>query len=270
MFESIIENLRLGRYGQAMDLANRLQDDELSRLVQEVDSTRARLLFRRLPPKRQRALFFSLDLPNRRRLLAALEPSEAAELALPLPTHEQVRLLEECPRAHSQTLLRRLHPEQRHALRRALEAPANGVTRWMRGLPPLITAGAPGRAACRRLSRSRHGDVLLVVDGKGLYLGLTTGASLAALADEKPVEQGVVDSSWHLRPDDGLRRARRYFKRSGLPALPVLDAQHRVVGVLAAADLRTTRAAGRTRGGQRWLPGRLALASVLFRGLSVK
>ncbi len=265
MLQSIIENLRLGRYGRAMDVANRLQDADLCRLLQDLDGVRSRLLFRRLPPKRQRSLFFAMTLPQRKQLLGALEPSEAAHLALPLPTHEQVRLLEQCPQTHCQALLRKLHSHKRHALRLALDAPADSVMRWMRGQPPLITAGAPAEAARRRLSAAGNRNGLMVVNGDGRYLGLVTNASMAAVADGEPVEQGVIDRRWWLREVDGLSRAGRYLRRSGLAALPVVDSQHRVLGLLAAQDLDDLAAATRGRRVGSWFPGRLMLAGLLLR-----
>ncbi len=116
--------------------------------------------------------------------------------------------------------------------RETIERAHRPVSQVMLGFPEPVPADAPLPQAADLLARSAHG-VLPVVDGDE-YLGVITARGVAeAIADGEPdatpgrvlAELPVV-----VRVDDHVDHAVRAVRTGGLPAVPVLDADDRLVG----------------------------------------
>jgi CBS-domain-containing membrane protein len=98
-------------------------------------------------------------------------------------------------------------------------------------------------SAARRLLECRCGLLPVVVgDGRGARMvGLLryrdAFAATYGRADETPVAAAMSPAVCTCRASDSLGLAVRLLRRSGMEALPVLDGEGYLVGVLSFADL---------------------------------
>jgi arabinose-5-phosphate isomerase len=111
---------------------------------------------------------------------------------------------------------------------------------------PLLPADAPMRA-CVVLLAERRGTVA-VVDGARRLLGVVTSGDLTRLMDREEhffaiaVSEVMTAQPHTAHPDQLAAAAVGVMERHGIMALPVLDAERRVVGMVHLHDLMRAKA----------------------------
>jgi arabinose-5-phosphate isomerase len=130
----------------------------------------------------------------------------------------------------------RLHPGGALGRRLLLRVGDVMVTQMLPLLPPTATM-----RECVVLLAERRGTVV-VVDGAGLLLGVVTSGDLTRLMEREehffaiPVSHVMTTDPRTADADQLAAAAVGVMERSGVMALPVVDADHRVVGMLHLHD----------------------------------
>lgn len=130
----------------------------------------------------------------------------------------------------------RLHPGGALGRRLLLRVGDVMVTQMLPLLPPTATM-----RECVVLLAERRGTVA-VVDGAGLLLGVVTSGDLTRLMEREehffaiPVSHVMTTDPRTADADHLAAAAVGVMERSGVMALPVVDADHRVVGMLHLHD----------------------------------
>jgi len=130
----------------------------------------------------------------------------------------------------------RLHPGGALGRRLLLRVGDVMVTQMLPLLPPAATM-----RECVVLLAERRGTVA-VVDGAGLLLGVVTSGDLTRLMEREehffaiPVSHVMTTDPRTADADQLAAAAVGVMERSGVMALPVVDADHRVVGMLHLHD----------------------------------
>lgn len=125
--------------------------------------------------------------------------------------------------------------ESRHA------ATARGDTAAHHMRRAVLTARADDRAeAVRR--RLREGDVppqdlVCLTDGDGCLVGVVSAPALLRLGDEQPVGDAAVRELPHVLPSTDQERVASLALHHALPAVPVVDGEGRLQGVVATAEI---------------------------------
>ena len=91
------------------------------------------------------------------------------------------------------------------------------------------------RARLRR--RAAQWDLLCVVDGAGRLLGTLTPQALAALHDEVPLQRAMDTGGPTVAPEADQEQTASLALQLGVAALPVVDAQGTLLGVVGARAL---------------------------------
>ncbi|MDQ3310441.1 MAG: CBS domain-containing protein, partial [Gemmatimonadota bacterium] len=130
----------------------------------------------------------------------------------------------------------RVHPGGALGRRLLLRVGDVMVTQMLPLLPPAATM-----RECVVLLAERRGTVA-VVDGAGLLLGVVTSGDLTRLMEREehffaiPVSHVMTTDPRTADADHLAAAAVGVMERSGVMALPVVDADHRVVGMLHLHD----------------------------------
>lgn len=173
-------------------------------------------------------------------LLGALEPAPICEMLLGAATDDAVAIVSHLQEARYPAILEACPEEERLTLRQLFDYPSHSLasmatTRFIR-----VGAGTTCGVFSRQLSYS--GDTrprpVLVVDDQGKYLGmLNLQAAFSLKNRSKPVGEVIA----HVEPLSGLTSAEsalgsRLWTRFN--ELPVVDARHRLLGVVSRAALQ--------------------------------
>lgn len=241
--DSILAQLRAalesGDYAVASALIDGLRAVDQAELIGELDDVT------------QAALMPQLDPANSADILEEMDDHEAAELATALPLETLTRIVQEMEPDEAADLLGDIHPEQARAVLQGLEDPdevrplllhaddtAGGLmTSDYVALRPRMTA----REALEvmRTLKPLAEDLydLFVVDAYGRLTGVVSLRDLV-LAEPESTVGVLMDSDIIAVPSGTDQEAcARLMLRYDLLALPVIDEQNRLVGVITIDDV---------------------------------
>lgn len=212
--------------------------DALARLEPE---SRA-VPFRLLDKDRALAVFEGLDPRHQQQLLEGLRDERVRELFGELEVDDQARLLDEVPAAVATRLQAGLPPEQRAAAAALLGYPASSAGRMMtpdftnvRASMTVADALAKLRRAGPRPTRAQT-LVLPVTDDERRLTGVVDLADLVTAAPTTRIRDLQQPETVSVRVDDGQERAARLIQDASLIALPVVDREDRLVGMITVDD----------------------------------
>jgi magnesium transporter len=215
----------------ALDVA-----DELARLE---PSDRA-VVFRLLGKDRALAVFEALDPVHQQQLLDALADSSVNELFLGLDADDRARLLDEMPAKVANRLLAGLPPYARTNTNVLLGYAEESAGRAM---SPRYASLRASMTAADALSKVRRANlrplevlVLPVTDDQRRLVGVVDLPDVVTAAPGTRVGELVRRETFSVRVDEDQEVAARLMQEADLVALPVLDTEDRLVGVLTVDD----------------------------------
>ena len=194
------------------------------------------VLFRLLPKDRALRVFERLEPAQQAVLLDSLGADEVTELIEGLDPDDRTRLLDEVPAKVAARLLDRMSPEDRggRAARRA--------RLHRRMMPPILSIRSELTAAEAIERVRRFGvdaetiDVLYVFDDQRRLIGVVTLRSLVlAAADALVGSIMTAELVWASTDEDREEVARRLLAHD-LLAIPVVDRERRLVGIVTLDD----------------------------------
>ncbi len=208
-------------------------------------------LFGELPPEEQVALLPRLDVEDSAAILAELEDSEAAELALRLDTEDLARILDEMEPDEAADVLGDIPPAQAVQVLSVMEEAdevepllahpdetAGGLmTRPTITLRQEMTA-EEAIAYLRRIAPdSETVYYLFVVDEEGRLVGVVSLRQLIVASPTTPIRDIMDPEVIHVHAGADQEEAARLMSRYGLLALPVVDDDERLLGIITHDDL---------------------------------
>ena len=198
--------------------------------------------FRLLDKDRALVVFEGFDPLHQQQLLEALREERVRELFGGLEADDQARLLDEVPAAVATRLQAGLPAEQRAAAAALLGYPAGSAGRIMtpdftnvRASMTVADALAKLRRAGPRPTRAQT-LVLPVTDDQRQLIGVVDLADLVTAAPTTRIRDLMAPETLSVRADEEQEKAARLIQEADLIALPVVDREDRLVGVITVDD----------------------------------
>lgn len=221
------------------DTAESLTPAEVVSVMERLDRTQRAVVYRVLSKDRALAVFEDLPAILQRDLVEALREEDVASLFGELDPDDRVELLDELPATVASKLMRGLPPRERQLTAAILGYPVGAIGRRMS--PELVTANPDMTAAdavgrvTRNLEDAETVYVIPVVDDHRVLVGVLHLRELLLAAPQTPVAD-IMDAPWWSRATDGAEDAARYCAQLKHLALPIVDAETRLVGLLTVDD----------------------------------
>lgn len=212
--------------------------DALARLEPEERA----VSFRLLDKDRALAVFEAMDPLHQQQLLEALRDERVRELFRGLEADDQARLLDEVPAAVAARLQAGLTPQQRAVTAALLGYPSGSAGRMM---TPDFTNVRASMTAADALSKLRRAGrrptraqtlVLPVTDDERRLTGVVDLTDLVTAAPDTRLRDLVQPETLSVRVDDEQEKAARLIQEANLSALPVVDKEDRLVGMITFDD----------------------------------
>ncbi len=208
-------------------------------------------LFGELPPEEQDALLPRLDVEDSAAILAELEDSEAAELASRLDTEELARILDEMEPDEAADVLGDIPPAQAVRVLSAMEEAdevepllahpdetAGGLmTRPTITLRQEMTAEEAITYLRLLAPDSETVYYLFVVDEEDRLVGVVSLRQLIVAPPTTPIWEIMDPDVIHVHVGADQEEAARLMARYDLLALPVVDDDERLLGIITHDDL---------------------------------
>jgi magnesium transporter len=231
-----------------------LERDDLTGAAAIVESLRPRDqadLFTELGDDDQVALLPELNPADSADILEELDDEEAAELVAALPTETIIRIVDEMEPDEAADLLGDIHPEQAQAVLAGLEDPdevrplllhpddsAGGLmTSEFLALRDRMTAREAIEAIRAWSPDAETIYYLFVVDGRGRLCGVVSLRHLVIAAPETPIKEIMDHEVISVPTGIDQEECARLMTRYDLLALPVVDADATLLGVITVDDV---------------------------------
>jgi magnesium transporter len=210
--------------------------DELGRL----DPEDRPIPFRVLPKKRALEVFESLDPLHQQQLLEGLREDRVRQLVEAMDPDDRVELIDEVPAKVAKRLLEGLSPRERALTATLLGYPDGSAGRIMSpevvNLVATMTA-EQALAKVRRAGRSAETIYALPVTDQERRLVGVLGLRGLVLADPGALVADLMDTEvYSARVDEDQERVARLIQEADLLALPIVDTEERLVGVVTVDD----------------------------------
>ncbi|MDD5555741.1 MAG: magnesium transporter [bacterium] len=214
---------------------------EVADLLMSLDRNDRVLLFRALPRRHAADVFAYLDRRQQDVVLRELTDGETGQLMADLRPDDRTALLEEMPAAVTRRLLHFLGPEDRREASRLLGYPEESVGRLM---TPNYVAVRPEwtiRQALDHIRRwgkdSETVNMVYVTDESGRLLDDIKLRRFILADTEEKVGQIMDGSFVSVSAFDDREKAVRTIRRYDLVALPVVDSENVLLGIVTVDDL---------------------------------
>jgi magnesium transporter len=211
------------------DFLERFDPPTRSIIFRALPRVQAGEVFAHLEPERQEALLHDLTGAQTRELLASLAPDDRTELLAELPANV------------TQRLLTTLAPGDLAEARQLLGYPEESVGRLM--TPDFVRVRADGSVAealthIRRYGRNAETlDAIYIIDAAGRLID-DLSLRVFVLADPSASVSSLMDDTYvALRATDDREEAVRAMERYDRVALPVIDSEGLLIGIVTADDV---------------------------------
>ncbi len=226
---------------QAKSLLLPVQPVDIAEVIGELPEAQQALAFRLLPKDLAIRVYEHLDIDLQQALLREFRSQEIQDILDKMSPDDRARLFDELPAKVVAELLPQLSPEEREATALLLGYAPNTAGRIMTpeyiSLRENLTA-AEALERVRRLARETETIYYLYVTDQERHLTGTLSLRELVMADpaqrlEEVMSREVVFVSTHTDQEEVARIIQRY----DLLAVPVVDAERRLVGIVTVDDV---------------------------------
>ncbi|MDQ0643074.1 magnesium transporter [Microbacterium murale] len=212
---------------------------QIVQVLERLNPRDCAVVYRLLPKQQAVEVFEALSPELQGELVRSLQDAEVAALFAELDPDDRVWLLDELPASVAPRLLRGLSPHERELTASVLGYSQDSIGRRMSPeyvtTHPDLTAAETLRRMRARIADAETIYTLPVTDHARRVVGVVSLRDLLAADDDAFVESLMQDA--HTVPaDSGAEAAARDCTDLGLLAVPVVDSEHRLVGIFTIDD----------------------------------
>ncbi|GAB2752081.1 magnesium transporter [Salinifilum aidingensis] len=213
---------------------------EIADEIGRQDAVEAVLLFRLLSKDEAIEVFEELDPIAQQKILDGLRDHAFRELVEAMDPDDRVRLLGEAPAKVAQRVLAGLSQRERDTTAELLGYPEGSVGRYMSPEVVIVrhelTAGQALDVVRGKGLSAETVYTLPVVDDERRLVSVVSLRDLVLSAPGRPLQELLGEEPVAATATDDAEQAARLMRESNLLALPVVDSEQRVVGLLTIDD----------------------------------
>ncbi|HEY8666964.1 MAG TPA: magnesium transporter [Tepidisphaeraceae bacterium] len=242
MQPEIDEMVRGRQWDELREVLAEMDPPDVAELIEDLpDEQEDVAVFRMLPREQAGRVFSYMNREHQELLLRSLSNDQMRAVLAGMTPDDQVRLLDELPAEVTRRLLETLSPDELKAARDLLGYPVGTAGRYMTpnyvALPPDMTS----REALRHVKKIGRGketlNILFVVDANGKLVEELRLGSLVLADDETKVaeidDRPLVSIPATATGDEVVTAFERYDRA----ALPVVDAEGKMLGIITHDDV---------------------------------
>ena len=237
--KTIRRALSAGDLATADAEAKRLTPARTIDVLERLPARQRAVLYRLLPKQHAADVFEDLPPVLQKDLISSLQDEEVAAAFADLEPDDRVALLDEVPAPVAARLMHGLSPEQRELTADILGYPKKSIGRRMSpevfGIDPEVTASWALSDVKRVLDFAETVYTLPVTDPDRVLLGVVSLRDLMK-ADPQQSVASIMRTADFARATDSAEDAARRCADSKHLALPVVDNDRRLVGILTVDD----------------------------------
>ena len=222
------------------EFLNSLNISDVAELIYEFEDYASQIIGN-MSVHRAASTFKIIDFSIQKTIIQELPPSQTAELLNELPADDRTAFLGELPSEVVKELIKTLDPEERRITLSLLGYPEGSVGRLM--TPDYITVKTDWTIEevlvhIRTVGRdSETIDVIYVVNDKGEFIDDIRIREIILATPDKKVADTIDDRYIALNVNDDQEAASEIFKMNNRVALPVVDNNNILLGIVTIDDM---------------------------------
>ena len=238
--KALITMLEEKNYGALRDLMKTMNPVDIASLFSQLQDQKIALLFRLLPKELAAETFVEMEPEDQELLIRGFSDNELKEVLSELYVDDAADLVEEMPANVVRRILRQADPQMRLSINQILRYPENSAGSMMTteyvSLKPDMTVGE-SILRIRRQGVDKETIYTCYVTKDRTLVGLVTVKDLLLADDDnRSVEEVMSTNLIFVTTHTDQEEVARLFSKYNFLALPVVDGENRMVGIVTFDD----------------------------------
>lgn len=238
--ETIAALMEQKKYSSARDVLVTMNASDIAAMFDDMDQTLLPRLFRLLPKDTAADTFIEMDPDSQELLIHGFSDSELKEVVDELYVDDAVDLVEEMPANVVKRILRQADSETRKMINEILKYPEDSagsiMTTEFVDLQPTLTAADAIKHIRRTGVDSETINTCYVTDHSRHLIGILSIRTIILAEDDDVIADIMEENVISVGTQDDQEDVASMFTKYNFTALPVVDAEGRLVGIVTVDD----------------------------------
>jgi len=223
------------------NLLQNLLPPDIMEIIEPIDTSRKVIIFRLLPKETAAEVFSLLDHEDQEELLKQFGRKKVKDIIEEMDPDDRTELFDELPENMVKMLVRLLSPDERDLANRLLNYPEESAGRLM--TPEFIELNKNMTAeeaidSIRKIGLDKETIYYsYVVDNQGHLIGIVSLKDLLLAPPEKKVKDIMTKNFVYVHTHDDQEEVARVLTKYDLTAIPVVDSDKKLVGIITIDDI---------------------------------
>ncbi|MBQ1332927.1 MAG: magnesium transporter [Lachnospiraceae bacterium] len=239
-FEALQEMLSERRYRELKDALAEMNEVDIAEFILEQPAEKTVLLFRMLPKEIAADVFSNLESDVQETIIASITDFELREIMDDLFVDDAVDMLEELPSNMVKRVLKNTAPEDRKLLNQFLRYPDDSAGSIMTAEFIDLKETMTVEDAIKRIRRIGEDAEMIytcyVTDSRRHLIGVVTVKDLLLAQDDDKVIDLMEEDVMKVSTQTDQEEVARMFSKYDMLAMPVVDNENRLVGMVTIDD----------------------------------
>ena len=240
MQKTLLRMLEEKKYATLRDILVTMNPSDIAALFGELEEKQIPLMFRLLPKEDAAETFVEMEPDAQELLIKSFSDNELKEIVDELYVDDAADLVEEMPANVVKRILQQADPEMRSRINQILRYPDNSAGSIMTteyvSLRPAMTVGEAILRIRRQGVDKETIYTCYVTEGRKLIGLVTVKDLLLAQDDETPIQDIMLTNLISVNTHTDQEEVARMFSKYNFLALPVVDKEDRMLGIVTFDD----------------------------------
>ena len=238
--DQIEDLLETKQYSKLRDLLVEMEAVDIYALLEDLNERRQSIVFRLLPKELAAETFVEMDPEVQEMLIRGFSDTELREVLEELYLDDTVDIIEEMPATVVKRILRQSDPESRRAINELLRYPKDSAGSIMTPEYVDLHADMTVEDAFKRIRRIGVDRETIyscyVTDEHRHLLGFVSVRTLLLASEDDIIEEIMEDDIISVETTADQEEVARALGKYGFMAIPVVDKENRLVGIVTVDD----------------------------------
>ena len=239
-FEKLFSLLESKNYAEFMKIIDEAEPVDIAEFLMELPKEKQLAVFRMFKKDISADIFAELDIKAQEVIISSAADREVSELIEELYLDDAVDMLEELPANMVKRILQIAKPETRALINKFLSYPENSAGSLMTAefveLKKTMTVGEAIAHIRKNGTQKETVYVAYVTDTKRILEGIILLEELLFADDDTPILEVMDKDFVYAKTHDEKESVSALIARYDLPAVPVVDMEGRLVGIVTFDD----------------------------------
>lgn len=238
--ETIKKLLEEKKFNTLRDILVTMKPYDIAAVFEELQDEKNPILFRILPKELAAETFVEMDEDTQQFLIHGFSDSELKEIVNELFVDDAVDIIEEMPANVVKRILRQADKDMRREINELLKYPEDSAGSIMTTEFIVLRPDMTAEMAIKRIRRTGVDKETIytcyVTDENNRLIGITTVKDLLLAEDDDPVKDMMEENVISVHTLDDQEQVAQLFSNYDFLALPVVDNEQRLVGIVTIDD----------------------------------